>query len=61
MISIQIFKQASLPKIPVTSFIKDNLKEWIRKEIVNNDPTSKKCSFLKTKESNHFSSLTGGD
>lgn len=38
MISIQIFKQPSLPKIPVISFIKDNLQEWIRKEIVDNDP-----------------------
>ncbi len=38
MISIQIFKRSSLPKIPVISFIKDNLQEWIRKEIVDDDP-----------------------
>ncbi len=61
MISIQIFKQPSLPKIPVISFIKDNLQEWIRKEIVDDDPYEEEMFFKKTKESNHFSSAAGAD
>jgi hypothetical protein len=38
MISIQIFKQLSLPKFPVMRSIGRNVQEWIRKEIVDDDP-----------------------
>ena len=38
MIFSQIFKQPALPKVPVISFIQENLQEWIRKEIVDDDP-----------------------
>ncbi len=38
MISIQIFKQPSLLKFPVMRSIGRSVQEWIRKEIVDDDP-----------------------
>ncbi len=61
MISIQIFKQLSLPKFPVMRSIGRNVQEWIRKEIVDDDPYEEEMFFKKTKESNHFSSAAGAD
>jgi hypothetical protein len=51
MISIQIFKQPSLPKLPVMRFIQGNLQEWIRKEIVDDDPYEQETFFPENNKS----------
>jgi hypothetical protein len=49
MISIQTFNQPSLPKFAVMRSIQRNVQEWIRKEIVDDNPYEQEMFFPKNK------------
>jgi len=47
MISTQVFNQFSLRKLALVRSIKHNVQEWIRKEIVDDDPYDQETFFPK--------------
>jgi hypothetical protein len=49
MLSTQVFNQVSLTILALVHSLQYNVQEWIRQEIVDDDPYEQEMVFLKNK------------
>jgi hypothetical protein len=60
MLSTQVFNQVSLTILALVHSLQYNVQEWIRQEIVDDDPYEQEMVFLKNKRVLSFWLCGGG-